>query len=109
MEKKITITVTDEGHQIQIENMDTVESFGLLAFYKETVLAQAMNLVSNTKKTVKKTKFKDDKKKYSHQRITALCEHFDIPEEAATAIRNIASDSYITGSNDAHEILINRK
>jgi hypothetical protein len=105
MEKKITITVTDEGHQIQIENMDTVEAFGLLAFYKETVLAQAMNLVSNTKKKAKTTKFKDNKKEVAHKRITALCEHFDIPKEAATAIRNIASDSYITGSNDAHENL----
>jgi hypothetical protein len=56
MEKKITITVTDEGHQIQIENMDTVEAFGLLAFYKETVLAQAMNLVFNTKKEAKTRK-----------------------------------------------------
>ena len=81
--------------------MDTVESFGLLAFYKETVLAQVMNLVSNTKKT----KFKDDKKKLSYQRISALCEHFDIPEEAQVIIKRIVSDSYITGSNDAHEIL----
>jgi hypothetical protein len=104
MEKKITITITGDNQQLQLEGMTSFEAIGLLRFYEKYIWLKLCEQ-KKQKKEAKTTKFKDNKKEVAHKRITALCEHFDIPEEAATAIRNIASDSYITGSNDAHEIL----
>jgi hypothetical protein len=107
MEKKITITVTGERQQLQIEGMNNFEAIGLLRFYEKYIWLKLCEQ-EKPKKVAKTTKFKDNKKEVAHKRITALCEHFDIPEEAKEVIKSIASDSYIIGSNDAHVILSER-